>query len=177
MEGITLERLREGPALLEASDNPQQFFTPTGRIEFYVERLKQFGQELPIYLEPVESARSEKAKTYPLSLLTSHPRHRVHSSMANIASLLKQDPEPTLEINPADAEPRNISNGDVVSVFNDRGKVKLKAKLSPGIKPGVVNIDQGWWPEQYIEGHHNQLTHQMINTVQQFVYERISHEE
>ena len=91
--------------------------------------------------------------------------------MANVPSLLKQEPEPTLQINPADAKPRNIKDGDVVCVFNDRGKVKLQAKLSPGIKPGVVNVDEGWWPEQYIEGHHNQLTHQMINPVQQFTTE------
>ena len=171
MEGITLEKLREGPVLLKATDIPHQFFTPTGRIEFYVERLKQFGQELPIYLEPVESVHSEKAKTYPLTLLTSHPKHRIHSTMANIPSLLRHDPEPTLEMNPVDAKSRNIDDQDVVSVFNDLGKVKLKVKLNPGIKPGVVNIDEGWWPEQFIEGHLNQLTHHMINPVHQFLYE------
>jgi molybdopterin-containing oxidoreductase family molybdopterin binding subunit len=89
--------------------------------------------------------------------------------MANIPSLLKNDPEPTLEINPVDAEPRNIGDGDVVRVFNDRGQLKVRAKLSQGIKPGVVNITEGWWPEQYIEGHINQLTHDEINPVQQHI--------
>jgi molybdopterin-containing oxidoreductase family molybdopterin binding subunit len=171
MEGITLEKLRECPVAPKPLERPQEFRTPTGRIEFYVERLKSLGQELPIYLEPVESARSEKAKAYPLSLLSTHPRQRVHSCMANIPSLLRLDPEPTLEMNPVDAEPRSISNGDVVRVFNARGQVKLKAKLSQRIKPGVVDIAQGWWPEQYIEGHHNQLTHERINAAQQFIKE------
>lgn len=169
MEGVTLERLKEGPVMAQPLDRPQQLGTPSGRIEFYVERIKQFGQELPIYIEPLESARSAKAKNYPLSLLSTHHSNRVHSTMANIPSLLKNDPEPTLEINPVDAEPRNIGDGDVVRVFNDRGQLKVRAKLSQGIKPGVVNITEGWWPEQYIEGHINQLTHDEINPVQQHI--------
>ena len=119
----------------------------------------------------MESARTEKAKAYPLCLLSTHSRHRTHSSLANIPKLLKLDPEPTLEINPVDAEPRNIGDRDIVRVFNDHGQAKLRAKLSQRIKPGVVNIMQGWWPEQYIEGHHNELTHHMINPAQQSIME------
>jgi anaerobic dimethyl sulfoxide reductase subunit A len=171
MEGITLEKLREGAVQAKPLPRPKEFRTPTGRIEFYVERLKEFEQELPIYFEAVESARSERANAYPLSLLTTHPRQRLHSAMANIPSLLRLDPEPTLTINPLDAKPRSIHNGDVVRVFNDRGQLKVKAKLSQRIKPGVVDIGQGWWPEQYIEGHHNHLTHEMINPAQQFIRE------
>jgi molybdopterin-containing oxidoreductase family molybdopterin binding subunit len=171
VEGITLEKLREAPVMASPVDRPKQFRTPTGRIEFYVERLKRFGQELPTYLEPVESVRSDKARAYPLCLLSTHSRYRTHSTFANVPRLLKLDPEPALEISPADAEPRDISDGDVVRVFNARGQAKLRAKLSQRVKPGVVNISQGWWPEQYIEGHHNQLTHDRINEAQQFILE------
>jgi len=171
MEGITLERLKEGPVAASVADRPKQFRTSSGKVEFYVERLKPFGQELPTYREPVEGARSDKAKTYPLSLLSTHSRYRTHSSLANIPKLLKLDPEPLLEINPADAGPRNIGDGDVARVFNDRGHAKLKAKLSPRIACGVVNIVQGWWPEQFIDGHHNELTHDMINQAQQHIME------
>jgi anaerobic selenocysteine-containing dehydrogenase len=169
MEGISLAQLRKGPVMAKPMDRPLEFRTPTGLIEFYVERLKKFGQELPIYLEPVESLRSEKAKTYPLSLLTSHSRNRIHSTLAKMPSLLSQEPEPTLEISPADAQPRDITDGDTVRVFNNRGQVRLKARLSHRIKPGVVDITQGWWPDQYLQGHHNELTHESVNPVQQFI--------
>jgi molybdopterin-containing oxidoreductase family molybdopterin binding subunit len=169
MEGISLARLKEGPVMAKPLDRPLQFRTPTGLIEFYVERLKKFGQELPIYLEPVESTRNEKAKTYPLSLLTTHSKNRIHSSLAKMPSVLSQEPEPTLEISPADAQPRDIMDGDTVRVFNNRGQVRLKARLSHRIKPGVVDITQGWWPDQYLQGHHNELTHESVNPVQQFV--------
>ena len=171
MKGITVEGLKEGPVAAKPLDRPPEFRTPTGRVEFYVERLKQFGQELPVYIEPIESTRTEAAKSYPLTLLSTHTRHRSHSTLANVPDMLIPDREPKLEINPVDAQPRYISDGDVVSVFNQRGMVKLRAKLSQHIKPGVVNISQGWWPEQYMEGHHNQLTHERINPVQQFVFE------
>lgn len=169
MEGISLERLKEGPVVAKPLERPQQLRTPTGRIEFYVERLKNFGQELPVFLEPVESRCSEKAKRYPLTLLTTHPRHRIHSSLAKLPSLRKLEPEPLLEINPLDAEPRGVADGDVVRVFNNRGQARLKAKLSTLIKPGVIDVSQGWWPEDYIEGHHNILTHDRINPVQQSI--------
>jgi molybdopterin-containing oxidoreductase family molybdopterin binding subunit len=166
-EGITLETLKQGPEKVKLPDIPWRMNTPTGRVTFYVESLKPFGQELPIYIEPVESALSKKAKRYPLSFLSSHPANRIHSTMANAPTILNKDPEPFLEINPSDAGPRDISHGDVVRIFNDRGQVKVRAKVTGDIKPGVVNITEGWWPEQFIEGQVNNLTHDMINPAQQ----------
>jgi len=129
------------------------------------------GQELPVYLESMESPLSELANKYPLVLLSTHPRNRIHSSMANVDKLRKMDPEPRLEIHPDDARRRNIKDNDTIHVFNDRGKVKLKAKLSNKIIQGVVNIEQGWWPEHYSEGHHNELTHERINPAQRIIFE------
>jgi len=171
MEGITLEELKNGPIMVKLPDLPWRLNTPTGRIEFYVERLKEFGQELPIYLEPVESARGESAKDYPLVLLSTHPVNRVHSSMANIPSLQKIDPEPRLEINPSDAELRNVAHGEIVRVFNDRGQLKIRADITNNIKPGVVNVTEGWWPEQHIEGQINNLTHDKKNPAQQHIFQ------
>lgn len=171
LEGISLDKLKDDPVPERIMDKPQKLRTSTGRVEFYVERLKPLGQELPVYLEPVESVRSDKARQYPLSLLTSHPRYRMHTVMGNCLSLLQDDPEPTLQINPIDARQRDVREGDVVRVFNNLGQVKVKAVFSADIKPGVVNIDEGWWPEQYIEGHVNELTHEKINPAQTAIFE------
>lgn len=171
LEGITLEKLKEGPVPERVLERPQKLRTPTGRVELYVEKLKPFGQELPVYREPVESAQRSKAGQYSLSLLSSHPRYRMSTVMGNCPSLLKEEPEPRLQINPLDACLRNVRNGDLVRVFNDRGQVKVKAALSEEIRQGVVNLDQGWWPEQYIEGNINELTHEMINPAQAAIFE------
>jgi molybdopterin-containing oxidoreductase family molybdopterin binding subunit len=171
MEGISLESLKVGPVPERIINRPRKLRTPTGKVEFYVEKLKPLGQELPIYLEPLESVRSKKAKQYPLSLLTSHPRYRVHTVMGNCSGMLKKDPEPLLQINPSDATKRGVGDGDIVRVFNDLGQVKVKVKLSENILPGVVNIDEGWWSEHFIEGHLNTLTHDMINPAQTVIFE------
>jgi len=90
---------------------------------------------------------------------------------ANAPTLLELNPEPVVEINPSDAKSRNISDGDRVTVFNDRGRVTLKAKLTQGVRPGVVNIEEGWWFDQFEEGGVNSLTHDAINPAQELVFE------
>ena len=37
---------------------------------------------------------------------------------------------------------------------------------TPGIRPGIVNIKQGFWLKEFEEGSHNHLTHNTINEVQ-----------
>ena len=48
-------------------------------------------------------------------------------------------------INPVDAAPRGIKNGDLVRVFNKRGETRLPAKVTPRILPGVTAMGQGAW--------------------------------
>jgi anaerobic dimethyl sulfoxide reductase subunit A len=49
-------------------------------------------------------------------------------------------------INPLDASAHGISNGDTVRVFNARGEIRLRCRLTRRIMPGVVAIPQGaWW--------------------------------
>jgi len=168
--GITLEKLKQGPVAAERSNVPA-FLTPSGRMEFYCESLLEVGQELPCYLEPLESARTPLAQRYPLTFLSTHTRYRTHSTFANVTWLTDLDPEPVLEINPVDAEARGTKDGDLVCAFNDRGRMRLKAKVHQGIRPGTVNANQGWWPEHFLEGSHQDLTHGVINPAQELVYE------
>ncbi len=169
MKDISLTRLKEGPVMAPRPEPPPRFRTSTRLIEFYAERLKMFGQELPAYLEPLESARSEKAQAFPLTLITSRSANRMHSGLGRIPGLPGAQSEPTLDISPADARARGIGDGDTVRVFNARGQALLKARLSYRVKPGVVSIAQGWWPSEYIRGHHNELTHDLVNPVQRFL--------
>ena len=69
---------------------------------------------------------------------------RDSSSYANLPWIQEVQPD-LLWINPIDAEPRGIKNGDVVVVRNDRGAVQLPAKVTPRIIPGLVALPQGSW--------------------------------
>jgi anaerobic selenocysteine-containing dehydrogenase len=170
LDGITLEKLKEAPALLPHYDVPC-FTTPSGRLEFYSEAMKPFGEELPVYKEPIESARSDLARKYPLSLLNGHTRYRKCTMLTNSPVLRSLDPEPMLEIHPTDAQKREINDGDWVVVWNDRGRVKLKSRLHHGIREGVVNIKHGWRRQDYQEGSHQELSHYFMNPAQAGAFE------
>ena len=55
-------------------------------------------------------------------------------------------------INPVDAEAQGIRDGDEVYVFNDRGKLAIKAWVTRRIIPGVVAIHEGTWFEPDADG-------------------------
>jgi anaerobic dimethyl sulfoxide reductase subunit A len=48
-------------------------------------------------------------------------------------------------INPVDAESRNIDTGDLIDVFNDRGRIRIPANVTERVMPGVVVVFQGAW--------------------------------
>ncbi len=182
VRGLTWEQVTGGAPHLNTPTVPyvpffdKKFPTASGRIEFYVERLVPYEQQLPGYKPPVEAyCENPLARRYPLTFLSTHTRFRTHSQFVNLPWLkeVNNGGEGFLEINPADARPRGIRTGDVVRVFNDRGSMKVRARLTEGIKPGVVNCYQGGWDtikvKHYVEGHPNNLTHQLANPAQSVI--------
>jgi ferredoxin-nitrate reductase len=61
------------------------------------------------------------------------------SKTGKVNKLNQHISESYLEINPADAAKRKIKDNDIVEIFNGRGNVRVKAKFSTDIKPGVVS--------------------------------------
>jgi molybdopterin-containing oxidoreductase family molybdopterin binding subunit len=180
IKGITREQLKEGAmSLMLVPEMDQEldvsFSTPSGKIELYCESLYDDGQALPLFAEPLETPVRPENRKYPLAFIQGHSRFRTHSMFANVESLLEMNPEPVVEINPQDAAERNIANEERVAVFNDRARTILKAKLTEGVRPGVINITQGWWIDQFQKGSVNHLTHDVINPVQEKVYEPNMH--
>jgi anaerobic dimethyl sulfoxide reductase subunit A len=82
------------------------------------------------------------ARKYPLMLLTSHSRYRVHYLFWEhkwMRSLYNH----RVWINAADAKARGIKDGDKILAFNDRGKIVMPAYVTPRIMPGLVLIHAG----------------------------------
>jgi hypothetical protein len=50
-----------------------------------------------------------------------------------------------------------------VRVYNERGNVCLKARLSNDLKPGVVVISEGFWVKDFPEGDPYSLTHELVS--------------
>ncbi|MBL7209438.1 MAG: molybdopterin-dependent oxidoreductase [Dehalococcoidia bacterium] len=137
----------------DPGNNP--FPTPSGKIEIYSQRAADLNNPLcppiPKYLETWEGPNDPLAKTYPLQLITDHPKVRAHSTMHNVPWLKELDPQ-RLSINPVDAEARDIKDGAEVIVFNSRGKVAIPAWITERIMPGVVCIFEGGWYDPDDEG-------------------------
>jgi molybdopterin-containing oxidoreductase family molybdopterin binding subunit len=179
---LTWEQLKGGAPRMNMPTVPyvpfftKEFPTKSGKIEFYVEMLVPFDQAVCDYKEPIEaSASNPLAKKYPLTFLSTHTKFRTHSQYCDLPWIneVTANGEGFLEINPKDAKARGLAEGQVVRVFNDRGEMKVYAKLTESIKPGVVNCYQGGWDtlavKQYVEGHPNNLTHQLANPAQALI--------
>ncbi|MFN8629212.1 MAG: molybdopterin-dependent oxidoreductase [Chloroflexota bacterium] len=182
VKGLTWDQLRNGRPHLNMPTTPyvpfadKTFPSKSGRIEFYVELLVPYAQEVCDYQEPIEASPNNPLfAKYPLIFLSTHTRFRTHSQSVDLPWLKEiiGSGEGFLEINPKDAAPRGIVDGGVVRIFNDRGQMKVRARLTEGMKPGVVNCYQGGWDtnkvKHYIEGHPNNLTHQLANPAQTIV--------
>ncbi|WP_018306524.1 molybdopterin-dependent oxidoreductase [Desulfitobacterium hafniense] len=180
---ITYERLRKEKAIRWMPGSVEKPFiwaeggkfpTPTGRAEFYIENPTpntNFGQtfdvdieRLPNFRPPIEAwPENPLYKKYPLVCLMNRERWRVHSQFHNIPWLRELEPEPIVKINPVDANARGIKNGDTVEVYNDRGHVVLKAVVSDGLRPGVINMSRGFQRNQHIAGSFQELTASHLN--------------
>ena len=125
------------------------YATASGRAELRADGLAAIGQDpLPSYVPAREGPGGDPdlfAK-YPLVLLSpkNHTRF-LNSSYSHHHGHLEKGP--FVEIDPADAADRGIDEGDLVCITNDRSTLKLPARLSTRLRPGVVAIPWGWWGE------------------------------
>jgi anaerobic selenocysteine-containing dehydrogenase len=137
--------------------------TPTGKIEFCSQGLSEHfpdDEERPPVPHWVERGQThdervsgDRARRYPLILMSNHGRWRVHAQCDDITwtrecptcKILGSDGykyEP-LWINPADAAARGIKFGEIIQVFNERGVVLCGAYVTERIMKGVVYVDHG----------------------------------
>jgi anaerobic selenocysteine-containing dehydrogenase len=147
LAGITRERLeREGHvALAIAPDEAGQvlpfsdaswFRTPTGRGEL---------TPVPEFVAPEES-RAAAGEEYPLEFLPRKADNYMNSTFANHATHQKMEAATAgvLEMHADDAAARGVASGDAVEVFNARGRIGLRAKLSGKVGRGVVAARLDW---------------------------------
>ncbi len=130
----------------DPANNP--FPTPSGKIEIYSQKWAELNHPeippIPKYIETWESKNDPLAAKYPLLLITTHFKRRANNQFDNIPWLRELEPQAVL-INSTDAQARGISDGDMVWVFNDRGKMVIPAKVTERIMPGVVDVPHGAW--------------------------------
>ena len=153
MQGVTFDALADRgwvrlnvprPFLPYAEGN---FPTPSGKCEFYSERLAQMGIDpLPTYTPPLELPETapELAARFPLVLISSPRHYFLNSTFVNIESLRKNG-EPECVLHVRDAGRRGIADGARVVVFNDRGEFTAVARVGEQVREGVAWAPSIWW--------------------------------
>jgi anaerobic selenocysteine-containing dehydrogenase len=110
--------------------------------------MKRTGRDpLPAYIPPRESPASapELAARYPLQLISPPANSFLNSTFSHLESFLKSERQPFVLINPEDAARRQIVDGDMVRVWNDRGECSLTARVSDRVNAGVACALSTWW--------------------------------
>jgi anaerobic selenocysteine-containing dehydrogenase len=158
LHGITRERLEtEGHIRLnfEVGGNKSEepflpfanggFRTPNGKALLYNESLKAQGLDpVAAFIPPQESRHTANAKAFPLELLARKADNFLNSTFSNMPGMQALEEAGLLEMNPADAEPRGIRDGDTVKAFNRRGDMHLIARVDGKVSPGVVAAKLHW---------------------------------
>jgi anaerobic selenocysteine-containing dehydrogenase len=100
----------------------------------------------PLAYEPPEESRLGAGfdPRYPLELVSSKAHDGLNSSFGMLPRA--QAETAVLEIHPEDAAARGIRDGMTVEVFNQRGAIRLTARVGDFVRPGVVRAPWGRWP-------------------------------
>jgi anaerobic selenocysteine-containing dehydrogenase len=156
-KGMTLDDLKERHTLeLPVKPVPwtdYQFKTESGKYEFTSINKGDEGQLKLAVPEESKWNNPKLAKEFPYNLLTIHPLRSNHSQNYH---LLPKVPEIKVEVAANIAGDKNLQNGDLVRVWNNRGEVKGLLFTLPKAHPNTINIDEGIWKQ--FGGSVNNLT-------------------
>ncbi len=120
------------------------FLTPSGKFEFFCEKMERDGLDpLPSFVPPHETLSEGP---FPLNFLPRKHKDSLNSSYGHLPVMRRQESTArTLEIHPHDAAARGLDTGDEVRVFNDRGAFVLPVVVSERVQAGTVATFWGWW--------------------------------
>jgi anaerobic selenocysteine-containing dehydrogenase len=133
------ERVREAGPIRLAPEGGQQFRTPSGKLEFYSEVLAAQGlPAMPDWQPDPEEER--QAARWPLRLLTAPGYFQSHTAFSGVPFLRRREGAPCCILHPEEARARDLSDGQHVRLFNDRGSVGLVLRVSDEIQLGNVLV-------------------------------------
>jgi ferredoxin-nitrate reductase len=143
MAGATSARLRTATSLQWPCPTPEHpgskrryldgnFATPDGRAHF-LPRDHRAPRELPDHEFP-----------YVLTTGRLYAHWHTLTRTAKAEKLVRSEPGPFVEVNPADAGPLGLEEGQPVQLSIRRGTVRLPARVSGGVPPGMVFVPFHW---------------------------------
>jgi len=132
--------------IIRAVANKEPYATLTGRQQYYIDHEWFLAEDeaLPAHRDPI------RLENYPLQLLMGHVRHGIHSMWVDDPLLLSlRRGEPDIYINPDDAAEREVTDGELVRVYNSLGSFIALAHVSSAMQPGMMFMYHGWDPMMF----------------------------
>ena len=165
LKGITFESLRKtGWAKMNIPEKwmphaEGNFGKKDGKCLFYN---PEITPSLPDYI-PFAYSEKERAQ-FPLHLLTiKSTKNFLNSTRANHETHTQKEGKPFLDMSEEDAKARNLTDGDNIKVFNQRGEVYINVRIKNKVRKGVVCMPQGYWSSLMKGGSSaNALTHDVL---------------
>ncbi len=134
------DQSRVGLADFIADPRAHPLDTPSGRVEISSRAYAETG-----YSAIPECRVLWTSGEHPLRLITPHPKFRIHSQYNNVPWFREREPQ-VLWIHPHDAAERGIQDAQEVCVSSPEGKMRIPARVTGDIMPGVVCLLEGVWP-------------------------------
>ncbi len=146
---ITAEKPNGEKIVVKPAD-PQ---SDNGKLEIWSEDLFLYGNgPLPMYIEPpvTKFSRPDLVEEFPYQLITGGRSHAFfHTEYRNSPWMREVHMFPTVELNPATAEENGIKQDDWCWIETPWGKIRQRANITNGIKPGTIHVEHDWWfPER-----------------------------
>ena len=145
--GFVREELMQKPVIPDQNEHPayanMKFDTPSGKIELLSDRAAQLWgvNNLPTWDKPDDFGESH----LPFRLMTPNIASRIHSQFGNLKVIRSVVDEPAWEISAADARRKGVRSGDRIRIFNSRGEITGKVKISARVKSGSLVFPNGIW--------------------------------
>jgi anaerobic selenocysteine-containing dehydrogenase len=146
-----LRKLRKHPdGILLETNQPGDFLgkrvnTPSGKVELaprdLVERAKGLDEVFEV----------ERRNALALKLIQKRERYTHNSWAHNVEAFVKGERNTNyLYIHPLDAQPRNLSTGDMARISVGANFVEVPVKLDEDMLPGTISVPHGWGHQQAI---------------------------
>jgi len=104
--------------------------------------------ELPDHADVIDESTPDR----PFRLVAPPARQFLNTTFTETPSSRSRERRPTALIHPQDAERLGIAEGGLVRLGNQRGEVRLHARLFDGLQPGVIVVEGIWPHEDFPDG-------------------------
>jgi anaerobic selenocysteine-containing dehydrogenase len=146
--GLTLQRLLDQPQGVDLGPLKPSLVAGLQKRQRRIDLLPlAIRQELPnlvaLFAAPAATA-PQAAAPNTLKLIGRRDVRSNNSWMHNSARLVSGKPRCTLWIHPDDAQARQLTEGQTVTVRSRVGHVQVPVHITTDIRPGVVSLPHGW---------------------------------